>query len=235
VEFPDKDSIELDRYGGTLTIQRSIVGSIGVNADEAATDPVPVEICDSILDATSRDLPAIYDNNYNPATIDEGLWAHVALTIRRSTVFGGVFVQSLPLGENSLFCGTLCVARRQPGCLRFCWVKPCGRMPRRYECQPEKTMGHPSGTGGCEAEKLGCAAREALRTVQPRFVSERYGHPAYAQLHLDTPVEIRRGADDRSEMGAFHDLYQPQREANLRARLSEYVPAGCEAALIFQT
>ena len=45
--------------------------------------------------------------------------------------------------------------------------------------------------------------------------------------------EIARGADDESEMGAFHDLFQPQRVANLRARLAEYVPAGMEAAIIF--
>ena len=29
-------------------------------------------------------------------------------------------------------------------------------------------------------------------------------------------AQIRAGADDEAEMGAFHDLYQPQRAANLR-------------------
>jgi hypothetical protein len=33
-------------------------------------------------------------------------------------------------------------------------------------------------------------------------------------------------------MGAFHDLFQPQREANLRARVDEYVPAGSDVAVI---
>jgi hypothetical protein len=45
--------------------------------------------------------------------------------------------------------------------------------------------------------------------------------------------EIKRGADDESEMGIFHDLYQPQRAANLRARLNEYTPAGMEAGIIY--
>ena len=40
-----------------------------------------------------------------------------------------------------------------------------------------------------------------------------------------------RGADDEAEMGAFHDLYQPQRIANLRARLDEYTPAGIDAGI----
>jgi hypothetical protein len=34
-------------------------------------------------------------------------------------------------------------------------------------------------------------------------------------------------------MGAFHDLYQPQREASLRARLEEYTPAGTDVGIIF--
>jgi hypothetical protein len=34
-------------------------------------------------------------------------------------------------------------------------------------------------------------------------------------------------------MGAFHDLYQPQRESNLRARLDEYTPAGMTAGILF--
>jgi hypothetical protein len=33
-------------------------------------------------------------------------------------------------------------------------------------------------------------------------------------------------------MGVFHDLYQPQREANLQARLDDYVPIGMDAGII---
>ena len=44
---------------------------------------------------------------------------------------------------------------------------------------------------------------------------------------------MRSVADDEAEMGAFHNLYQPQRAANLRARLSEFTPAGTDAGLIF--
>jgi len=31
----------------------------------------------------------------------------------------------------------------------------------------------------------------------------------------------------------FHDLFQPQREANLRTRLDEYTPAEMQAGIIF--
>ena len=69
--------------------------------------------------------------------------------------------------------------------------------------------------------------------VRPQFTSMRYGTPAYAQLALTCADEIRRGADDESEMGAFHDLFQPQRDANLRARLDEYTPAGMDVGILF--
>jgi hypothetical protein len=36
-------------------------------------------------------------------------------------------------------------------------------------------------------------------------------------------------------MGAFHDLFGPQRAANLRARLAEYTPAGMEAGIFYAT
>ena len=69
--------------------------------------------------------------------------------------------------------------------------------------------------------------------MQPQFSTRRYGTPGYGQLATTCADEIKRGADDESELGAFHDLYQPQREANLRARLDEYTPAGSNAGIIF--
>jgi hypothetical protein len=46
---------------------------------------------------------------------------------------------------------------------------------------------------------------------------------------------VRRGADDESEMGAFHHLFQPQRETNVRIRLDEYLRFGLEAGVFFET
>jgi len=57
--------------------------------------------------------------------------------------------------------------------------------------------------------------------------------PTYCQLSDLCAPEIAQGADDQSEMGAFHDRYQPQRAANLRTRLNEYTPAGMTAGIIF--
>ncbi len=77
-------------------------------------------------------------------------------------------------------------------------------------------------------------AHERLRVV-PQFRSRRYGTPHYLRLADGCCAEIRRGASDRSAMGVWHDLYEPQREANLAARLTEYVPAGTDAGILFAT
>jgi len=71
--------------------------------------------------------------------------------------------------------------------------------------------------------------------VRPRFDSVRYGTPVYGRLAESCAEEITRGADDESEMGAFHDVYAPQRAANLRARLDEYTVAGMDAGIIYAT
>ena len=69
--------------------------------------------------------------------------------------------------------------------------------------------------------------------MTPTFTAERYGDPGFAQLDRGCAVEVRTGAEDGSEMGAFRFLRQPQRETNLRIRLAEYLPFGLAAGLIY--
>jgi hypothetical protein len=125
--------------------------------------------------------------------------------------------------------------------VRFCYVPVESRTPRRYECQPDLVRAavradFPAGTT-TESDLLERDAELVRETerVEPEFNGIRYGTPTYAQLSASGAVEISRGADDESEMGAFHDLFQPQRAANLRARLDEYTPAGMETGIIYAT
>jgi hypothetical protein len=74
-----------------------------------------------------------------------------------------------------------------------------------------------------------------LNQMQPSFTSEDYGQPSYAQLSLTCPIEIRTGAEDGSEIGAFSFLKQPQREANFQASLTEYLRFGLQADIIYVT
>lgn len=210
-------SLELINTTAELTIDHSIVGTILVDQNEVATDPLSVSVNDSILDAVRPEYEALGVSEAGHAV------AHVRLTIARTTVLGQVSVHRIELGENSIFYGRVVVARTQKGCLRFCYVPAESRTPRRYQCQPDGV------TAGLVDEDLIALARMRVR---PRFNSMRYGTPDYCQLARTCADEIKRGADDESEMGVFHDLFQPQREANLRARLDEHTPASTNAGII---
>ena len=145
-----------------------------------------------------------------------------ALTMASCTVIGKVHTQQLTLASDCLFVAALATGgdvwkaplwtdRRQQGCVRFSWVPPNSRTPSRYHCQPA----------------------EGDQETRPHFTSLRYGDPGYCQLRQSTSDKIRRGAHDESEMGVLHDVYQPQREINLRVRLEEYLRFGLEAGLIY--
>ena len=201
---------------------------------EVRLDPIRICISDTILDATDPELEVL--------GMPGCPVAHATLTIVRSTVFGEIQTHAIELAENCIFNGRIIVARRQQGCLRFSYVTPASRTPRRYRCQPDLVdqvvesairkqavdNNRPSPT---IAELESAKQSERLR-VRPQFNSVRYGTPGYCQLSDSCAKEIKTGADDESEMGSFHDLFQPQRHANLTARLEEYTPAGADAGII---
>lgn len=229
---PAVRSLELVDLSGRVIIDHSIVGSIQVIQDEVGSDPFPMHVCDSIIDATSEERDAVSGPG--------GSLAHLRLRIERTTVFGRIMVHAIELASNSIFEGLICVARRQVGCMRFCSYIKGSRTPRRYRCQPDlaeraiEAALRAAEVPPTEAEIEAAKQRERER-VRPRFSSRRYGTPAYGRLAPDCAEEIARGADDQSEMGAFHDLYEPQRNANLRARLAEYTPADMEVDIIYVT
>jgi hypothetical protein len=220
-------SLELIDAPACLTIEHSIIGSIQVTRDEAKLDPLPVHISDSILDATSPRHVALGAPGKE--------CAYTTLHIVRSTVFGRVHTQAVTLASNSIFMGTVFVCRLQKGCMRFCYVMPSSRTPRRYECQPDmvsQAVAALPAAGITPEERARLLASEQLR-VEPEFNSTRYGTPDYCQLAPSCAPEISAGADDDSEMGVFHDLYQPQRAANLATRAAEYTPAGMDVGIIY--
>lgn len=229
---PTKPSLELNNTRARVTVEHSIIGSIQVVQDEVARDPLIIRLSDSILDATDPELEAL-DSPGCPV-------AHASVTVKRSTVIGQIQTHAIELAENCIFNGLVKVARRQQGCVRFCYVTPGSRTPRRFECQPdlvqraaedERCSSYPNAS---QFEIDAVVESERLR-VEPEFNSLRYGAPTYCQLTTTCAEEITRGADDESEMGVFHDLYQPQRAANLQARLDEFTPAGMEAGIIDAT
>lgn len=221
---PAEPSLEVSNLRAAVAIEHSIVGTIRVTQDEVGLDPIALTIADSIVDATARDRQAI-------GAAGDGI-AHVTLTASDTTVFGIVEVHAIALAENCIFTGCVNVARRQIGCMRFCYV-PCRcRTPRRYRCQPDEALADVRRRI-TDVDKLYAELLSEQLRLRPQFTAEHYGAPGYAQLGLHCAPEIVRGADDDSEMGAYHDLFQPQRAANLRARLNQFTPAGMHVGLLF--
>lgn len=226
---PTEPSLQLIDAPRCVTIEHSIVGAIQVDRNQARQDPLQVLIVDSLVDATANEAVALG----SPGK----LCAHARLVIRRSTVFGQVQVHELALGEDSLFLGQIRACKRQVGCVRFSYVPPGSRTPRRFECQPDqvaKTISESHAAGAIDAAERDALLESERLRVEPDFVSTRYGAATYGQLALTCAPEIARGAEDGSEMGVFHHLHQPQRAANLRTRLNEYTPAGVDAGVIFE-
>ncbi|MGH7496691.1 MAG: hypothetical protein ACREOO_30440 [bacterium] len=225
---PAEPSLELYNVQAKVTIAHSIIGSIQVNQDEVTTDPIPIRINDSILDATSSEREALGAPGCPVA--------HAVLTIARSTVFGQIQTHAIELAENCIFEGLIKVARRQLGCMRFCYVTPGSRTPRRYNCQPDlvdKIVAEQAKKDKLQYDEWKHLQECERLRVRPQFNSMRYGTHTYCQLADTCAEEITRGADDEAELGVFHDLFQPQREVNLRARLDEYTPAGMQAGIIY--
>jgi hypothetical protein len=188
-----------------IHIERSICGPITLG--ESITS---LHFIDSIVDGAGNMAIAA------PAS---------ACDISTSTVYGRATMRSLQASE-CIFTDALIVERRQAGCVRFSYLPDDSQTPRRYRCQPDLALKDATGPVG--------RARIRAR-LRPAFTSTQYGHPAYAQLSLTCAEELRTGAEDGSEMGVFSHLKQPQREANLRTSLEEYLRFGLEAGFFFVT
>jgi hypothetical protein len=226
VEAGDLERLELEHCtlvpGGALTESGAPVSpgqaSIGVDGNPELVVTLHRSISGSLA------LPSIAALHITESIID-GAQAgaleedeHVAirtsrLVIEASTVLGRTSVVLIDSASNVLFSERVQAQRTQAGCVRFCFVPLGSEVPRRYRCQPE---------GGAHP-------------LHPQFTDLHYGQPGYAQLSLQCPPEIRTGADDEGEMGAFNHLKQAQRDANLRASFAEYLRVGLEAGLIYVT
>jgi len=190
-----------------VTLTRSIVGAVRIA--EGST----FSARDSVVDATAPTGVAF--------AAPDGSSAGGAFSLDGVTVIGKVHAREMPLVSNALLLARLAPAdawavpvlaeRRQTGCVRFSWLPPLSRVPRRHRCLPDAD-GFPA----------------------PRMLSLRYATPTYCLLSAATDVTIREGADDEGEPGAFHHLRARQRETNVRVRLEEYLRAGLESGVFFE-
>lgn len=234
---PGEPSIVIESPNVTLEIEDCLVGGI------RAAQGVEVTIHNSMIDANSASAVAY-------SAIDDSS-AGGSLKITNTTVIGKVHTRVMELASNCVFDAELApvdawlsplqAERKQQGCVRFSYVPLNARLPQRFRCQPELAINQAIQT---EEASLGveltsaqkAAITQGLATrIMPAFTSIQFDQAAYGQLSLSCAKEILQGADDEAEMGVFHDLFQPQRERNLRLRLREYLRFGLEAGIFYQT
>ena len=133
--------------------------------------------------------------------------------MQRVTVFGDVNVNRL-FASEALIQGLVKVTDNQHGCFRFSATKgsPDKRLPAQFESR-------------------------LFRPTIPNhfFVSRRFGDPGYGQLSTTAPETILRGAENRSEMGAFSGLLNAIKEDDLEAKVTEFMPFGLIAQFIHET
>lgn len=239
---PGAVSLRVITTGVELTIDRAVTGPIRMDQTTNA------DIRDSVVDAAGS--PA-RDSAGGLAIAGPGGEGEAggALTIIASTVLGRVFARSFPLVSDTILHARPSVPdeapvralRRQEGCMRFSFVPGGSVTPRRYRCQPQLAIANAVAEAEAAAGgTISNAERELIRSriqrrMRPGFEAQSASHPAYVMLRAATPPEIRTGASDEGEMGAWHLNAAPHREANLRIRLEEYLRFGLEAGLFYET
>jgi hypothetical protein len=221
------------------TIAPGPVPLIGARASKAAVPALIIELPDTVINVKSSITGSIRSIDGADITLENsiadaadptgvvysglaGSGFGAALSLINTTVTGKVYAMVIN-ASNSIFNSELLPAdtwaspviaeRLQQGCIRFSYVPPGSKLPRLYHCQPETA--------------------ELAATVKPVFTSEKFGDAGYCQLSKYCAQQIKQGADDGAEIGVFHNLYQPQREQNLRARLDEYLRFGLEAGILY--
>lgn len=175
----------------------------------------PISATDDI--ATCAITQSIVDGNGDVAILLRDGWAR----LERATCLGTVTVERIH-ASNSIFADVAIARRLQEGCVRFSYVAPGSSLPRRYRCQPDLAL-----DGVPAAQQAAVRAR-----IVPSFQSLDPANYAYALPGNRTPPEIAQGADDGAGIGTWGFLALPQRRANARRALDEYLRFGLEAGLI---
>lgn len=231
-ESPDSASIVIESANCELILEACVTGPIRLVRDAR------LEAHECAIDALAPESVAI--------AAPDGSAAAAPVTLVNCTVIGKVHSVEFTLASNTLFdarllegdawSAALRAERRQSGCVRYCWLPAAVRLPKRYRCQPDTAAEAAVEQALLRAPALSAAAQASVAAnararVRPLFTDRRYGRPAYLQLADGIAPEIATGADDESEIGVWHGLFQAQREAHLLTRLDEYLRVGLEAGV----
>lgn len=205
--FPPSERVEL-AFCTFATDQSGAVftanpGGTEVEVWRCLTGPLDLE-----GGGTLRVRESILDSGDGPGepalTAEQG-----TLELDRVTVIGASESRRLYATEV-IFLGEILIEDRFNGCVRF------SRVP-----------------GAETGEDDGLPRKYRLaRGTEVRFVTQERDDPAYARLAESCDPAIRRGAEDGSEMGAFHETHLAERYEAFLERLREYTPANLATGLV---
>ncbi len=130
--------------------------------------------------------------------------------LNRSTILGSMDVHRLEASE-AIITGLVHVNDTQNGCFRFSAAPALSWLPHPYE----------SFLFQADANHW--------------FTSRRFGDPGYAQLSDTAPVNLMRGAENGSEIGAFSRQLNPIKYDGLKHKIDEYMPFGLIPIFINKT
>jgi len=199
-------------------------GSIDVNGDSISSIPLIIEaqvetviIDSSIMGRILTQNGGVVENlKVRDSIIDETDSGQTAIQmvqgeveLKRATVFGKVDVNRL-WASDVLITGLVDVSDTQEGCFRFSAAPEESRLPRQYESH-------------------------ILNDAAHILTSRNFGQPGYGQLSKTAPPELRRGAENGSEIGAFSSLINPIKSDSLKAKVDEYMPFGLIPIFIQET
>ncbi len=201
-----------------MTINRSIVGRI-----DSFTSTASLRCVNSILDGKGM-IEAI---------------RCFLVNVENTTILGKTLSEILGLASNSIFTDTVGIKRTQQGCIRFCYIPNLSKTPRPFRCVLEYDNLNPGLDCGSHHENKptsNLSIKNLVRKrIRPIFSSVVYGDDGYSQLYKDVHELIFKGGDNGSEMGAFNDLYNPQKLRNLSSSLDEYLKFGLEVGIFWVT
>ena len=180
--------------GIAVACLRSVTGAV-VFPNAAGT----LRVDDGVIDAAGPAVPPS-----SPAAAIDGAGVHAGVT--GSTIRGGVQCRTLS-ASSAIFDGPVLVEHRQVGCVRYSFVEPGARVPRRFRCAP------------------GPGADVAMR---PGYESVYPGSPRYLALAPGCALAIAEGGEGGAEMGVHHHLARPVRMHATRRLLQPYLPVGLE-------
>jgi hypothetical protein len=194
----------------TVTVVRSTLDPGGVDADGAAIAPTELVVTGQV-EELRLEQAILGPVRARGGGVVERLVAHDAVVgsidlpraeaeLSGVTALGPIQVLRLQ-ASDTLATGAVEVTDTQAGCFRFSAAPAAARLPRRYRSH-------------------------FVDAARPLFASRRFGDPSYARLGEGAPSELRSGAEDGSEIGAFSSLRDPIRMDGLRAKVDEFLPFG---------